>query len=100
MQRMQRITSAMPWMNSRTPVTGISAFSGKTGMPAGLKMLSSLNWIDILAKIQPAQMKATTAGKKKMKYRIRSTVARTEERRVGKECGSKGRSRWAPDHKK
>src|SRR3546814_18323116 len=26
--------------------------------------------------------------------------ARSEERRVGKECGSTCRSRWSPDHKK
>src|SRR3546814_16177673 len=26
--------------------------------------------------------------------------ARSEERRVGKECGSTGRSRWSPDHLK
>src|SRR3546814_15757934 len=27
-------------------------------------------------------------------------AARSEERRVGKECVSTGRSRWSPDHKK
>src|SRR3546814_12613836 len=29
---------------------------------------------------------------------IRSRVTRSEERRVGKECVSTCRSRWAPDH--
>src|SRR3546814_15510164 len=28
----------------------------------------------------------------------RTTQARSEERRVGKEWGSMGRARWAPDH--
>src|SRR3546814_13481413 len=29
-----------------------------------------------------------------------SRTGRSEERRVGKECGSTGRSRWSPDHSK
>ena len=41
--------SAMPWISSSTPVTGISALSGKTGTPAGLKMLTSRNRTDICA---------------------------------------------------
>src|SRR3546814_4936641 len=30
--------------------------------------------------------------------RASEIVVRSEESRVGKECGSRGRSRWAPDH--
>jgi hypothetical protein len=40
-QMMQRMISAMPWMSSSAPASGMSAFNGKTGMPAGLKMLTS-----------------------------------------------------------
>src|SRR3546814_12966799 len=29
---------------------------------------------------------------------LRRSRGRSEERRVGKECGSTGRSRWVPDH--
>jgi hypothetical protein len=36
-------------MNRSRPVTGISALSGKTGTPAGLKMLTSRNRTDISA---------------------------------------------------
>src|SRR3546814_12313156 len=32
--------------------------------------------------------------------RIAAEESRSEERRVGKECGSTCRSRWAPDHEK
>ena len=38
-----------PCSSSSTPVIGIRVLSGKTGMPAGLKMLTSRNRIDICA---------------------------------------------------
>ena len=66
MHSTQRMISAMPWISSRTPVTGISALSGNTGTPAGLKMLTSRKRTDMAAKFQPAYMKAQTAGRKKM----------------------------------
>ena len=53
-------------MNNKAPVIGIRVFSGKTGTPAGLKMLTSRKRIDIWAKFKPAYMKAKTAGRKKM----------------------------------
>jgi hypothetical protein len=43
------MVSAIPCSNRRTPVTGIKAFKGNTGMPAGLKMLTSRNRTDICA---------------------------------------------------
>jgi hypothetical protein len=49
MQMMQRMISAMPCSSSRTPVTGISVFNGKIGMPAGLKMLTSRKRTEKLA---------------------------------------------------
>ena len=48
-QMMQRMTSAIPCNSSITPVIGIKVFSGKTGIPAGLKMLTSRNWMENLA---------------------------------------------------
>src|SRR3546814_14657127 len=49
-----------------------------------------------------------TGGARAMRYTHRacgaavgtSTVCRSEERRVGKECGSTGKSRWSPYHLK
>ena len=41
--------SAKPWISSSTPASGMSALRGKTGMPAGLKMLTSRNRTDICA---------------------------------------------------
>ena len=41
--------SAIPCSSRSTPVTGISVLSGNTGTPAGLKMLTSRNRIDIAA---------------------------------------------------
>ena len=38
-----------PWISSSVPAIGISALSGNTGMPAGLKMLTTLKRIDIAA---------------------------------------------------
>ena len=49
MQMTQRMISAIPCSSSSTPVTGISVLSGKTGTPAGLKMLTSRKRIDIAA---------------------------------------------------
>src|SRR3546814_15347726 len=40
-----------------------------------------------------------TAGIRR-KSRVDEAVERSEERRVGKECVSTCRSRWAPDHEK
>jgi hypothetical protein len=58
--------SAIPCRNKSTPVTGIRALRGNTGTPAGLKMLTSLNWTDIFAYPQPEYIQAPTAGRKKM----------------------------------
>src|SRR3546814_13288030 len=43
---------------------------------------------------------AITRFKYKLYDRIVAIPARSEERRVGKECVSRWRSRWSPDHKK
>ena len=64
MQTTQRKHSAMPCRNKVTPVMGTNIFSGNTGTPAGLKMLSSRKRNDRLAKFQPEYIKAATAGKK------------------------------------
>ena len=53
MHRTQRMISATPWISRKTPATGISVFSGNTGMPAGLKMLTSLNRMD-RQRVRPA----------------------------------------------
>src|SRR3546814_20473437 len=47
-----------------------------------------------------ADSSASTGGDKgsEKKVVIQDLVIRSEERRVGKECGSTCRSRWSPDH--
>src|SRR3546814_14220851 len=50
---------------------------------------------DILAEILGAQCAVDQRHRHRLALGIRS-----EERRVGQECVSKGRSRWAPDHEK
>src|SRR3546814_12989266 len=42
--------------------------------------------------------KADAAAAKKATPKARTPKTRSEERRVGQECGSTGRSRWAPYH--
>ena len=37
-------------------------------------------------------------GKKTWLYPMPTLIVRSEERRVGKECNSKCRSRWSPYH--
>ena len=49
MQMMHRMISALPCSSNSTPVTGTRVLSGKIGTPAGLKMLTSRNRIDIAA---------------------------------------------------
>src|SRR3546814_13917593 len=61
------------------------------------------------AKVEAPKVPASKPGQPKSEAQIKgeqkkvqqtAEQARSEERRVGKECVSKGRSRWAPEHEK
>src|SRR3546814_15145597 len=46
------------------------------------------------------RVRGKLVGKRVVPYDTRAQLARSEERRVGKECVSTFRSRWSPDHSK
>src|SRR3546814_9547437 len=53
--------------------------------------------------VQRANLDSAKVAKKGLRALVEhpdkgGQYARSEERRVGKECGSQGRSRWAPDN--
>src|SRR3546814_17578753 len=56
------------------------------------RLQAANDWVDLGRKFVPAPQRLYTWWS----YRARDW--RSEERRVGKECVSKGRSRWSPYH--
>src|SRR3546814_11013524 len=80
----------------------LSAYRQQNSLAAALRevgrierTLFTLRWFD-----DPALRRTVTAELNKGEARNSLARARSEERRVGKECVSTGRSRWSPDHSK
>src|SRR3546814_12396867 len=76
-------------------------------LPASGKLRLSIGTVDNLSyRSQSCQIGFDTGGSDrrfwgclmtKLNFAVSTAVLRSEERRVGKECVSTGRSRWAPD---
>src|SRR3712207_9186920 len=72
-----------------------SAVSGAFRMSMGIDLLKLPSAVKVgNGNYEPSRMSVSFALLKRLRSHIVQSTARSEERRVGKEC----RSRWSPDH--
>src|SRR3546814_14307470 len=65
---------------------------------ASLRMEALSDWGPNPRKLKPSEIDWPAVAAGEQGLRPREPPGRAEERRVGKECVSTGRSRWSPSH--
>src|SRR3546814_11105841 len=100
-----RLQACPPTCGAAAAILGSPAFAAKHGLDARVEIVAQSMTTDTETSFEPSMMKVIGYDMAKEAARqvyeeagIGPDEVRSEERRVGKECVSTGRSRWSPSH--